>query len=238
MASIQEIDRFYSLANALLLKLRLAESYATRPHELMAGDTGTRLVERRTALADLKGDIDKNLNNLQSTCKELEKAFGGALKELDGYEPTGYVISFGALKSATDAVLGWTQQTLVWLPTSDQQQARLTPSLIRKCGEIADGFPFESTQEAAIRKQLWHEQTVLKDRAERNGIENPPGQPGQPKIIPATDPEVAEFFRLKQLPGGDERDPIDICREIHASTNGAKPDSIKRKVNRFLKKHG
>lgn len=68
--------------------------------------------------------------------------------------------------------------------------------------------------------------------------ETPTGQPGQPKIIPATDPEVAEFFRLKQLPGGDEREPIEICREIHANMNGAKPESIKRKVNRFLEKHG
>jgi hypothetical protein len=221
MTSSQSIDEFFALANALILKLRIAENYATRPHELTTVCTfeggeemaitqaQTRLVDRRKALAELEAEIRTSLNELRAAFIALKTEYGASLKEFDGYQPTGHTIAFEALQSATYDVCRWMGETLSWLPTSNKIQARLTPPLIRKCGEIADGFPFAHTQEAAIRKQLWHEQGVLMDRAEP--LVNTHEKPG-PEFSRRADAQEAYFkvWNYVSKPGNTGKSNVQI----------------------------
>ena len=64
------------------------------------------------------------------------------------------------------------------------------------------------------------------------------GQPGQPKIIPITDPEIQAVFEAVQKADPETLNLSEICREVERTQPGSKAQSIRRKWNRWKKKHG
>ena len=260
MTSSQSIDEFFTLGNGLLLKLRIAESYATRPHELTTvctiGDESAgpaielarkRLVDRRDELAGLEAEIRTSLNELRAAFIALKTEYGASLKELDGYKPTGHTIAFEALQSATYDVCRWIGETLAWLRMADRLPVGLNPQTWRQCDATADSFPIASNTEAAIRKQLWHEQAVLTDRAELKGIEEPATtepaatatpveQVEQRKIKLPTNPDVAEVWNVVQAAESGTANVAEICRSI-AEKRGCNADSLRSMFNTWRRKN-
>lgn len=92
---------------------------------------------------------------------------------------------------------------------------------------------FEGDPSAAIR-----DLKRLESRIRKPAAETAAGHPGQPKIIPIVDPEIQAVFEAVQKSDPETLNLIEICREVERTQGGCKAESIRRKWNRFKRKHG